>query len=71
MPVLTFDDDRDRSILQELGLALQLLLLPHIHELSLQDVLPPPPAVLISPVHLWVLWVLREVTGERLLRSAW
>ena len=67
MTVLTFNDDRDRSILQDLGLALQLLLLPHIHELSLQHVLPPPPTVVISPVQLWVLWVLREVTDERLL----
>ena len=71
MTVLTFNDDRDRSILQDLGLVLQLLLLPHIHELSLQHVLPPPPAVVISPVQLWVLWVLTEVTGERLLVSAW
>ena len=68
---LTFDNYRDGSVLQQLRLPLELLLLPHIHELSLQDVLPPPPAVLISPVQLCVLWVLREVTGERLLRSAW
>ena len=44
---LTFDDDRDGSVLQQLRLLLELLLLPHIHELALQHVLPPASAVLI------------------------
>ena len=57
---LTFDNYRDGSVLQQLRLPLELLLLPHIHELALQHVLPPPPAVLVSPLQLRVL---REVRG--------
>ena len=54
----TSDDDRDRAVLQQLHLLLQLLLLlPHIHELALQHILPPPSAILISVL----LRVLRRV----------
>ena len=56
----TSDDDRDRAVLQQLHLLLQLLLLlPHIHELALQHILPPPSAILISVL----LRVLRRVRG--------
>ena len=58
--MMTSNDDRDGRVLQQLCLALQLLLLPHIHELALQHVLPPPPTVLVSPLQFRVL---REVRG--------
>ena len=61
MRMMTSDDDRDGSVLHQLGIGLQLLLLPHIHELSLQHVLSPPPSVLISSLQLRVL---RELTLE-------